>query len=457
MKDKKLLIIEDDPGLQAQLRWCFDDFEVELADDEESAMQAFKKTKPQVVTLDLGLPPDAGGFSVGFKVLQQIISENPATKVIVVTGQEDREHALQAINMGAYDFFNKPVDAKTLALVVDRAYHLYQIEKENKALLEKSFTSPLDGLITSSDSMLKICKTIEKIAPSGLSVMILGESGTGKEVLARALHNLSSFSEGNFVAINCAAIPENLLESELFGHEKGSFTGANAQKIGKIELANNGTLFLDEIGDMPLSLQAKMLRFLQERVIERVGGTKSIPINTRVLCATHQSLKAMAKDGSFREDLFFRISDIVIEIPPLREREDDIILLARFFLKKYSEQQNKKITAISPRAEEVLMNYPCKGNVRELEQIIRRAVIMSDNMILQPEDLDLEEETPQIDDLEESLDTFNLKIVRNTVERRTIRRALDKSNNNITDAAKLLDISRPTLYALIERLHIDID
>lgn len=453
--NRKLLIIEDDPGLQSQLRWCFNDMEVFQADDSESAMTIFRKESPQVITLDLGLPPDPGGFTVGFKILNDILEIDPCTKIIVVTGQENREHALNAINSGAYDFFNKPIDAKSLTLVVERAFHLYQIEQENKALLEKTMVSPLDGIIASSASMLKISQVVEKIAPSDLSVMVLGESGTGKEVIAKALHNLSLHASGKYVAINCAAIPENLLESELFGHEKGSFTGANNQKIGKIELANNGTLFLDEIGDMPLDLQAKLLRFLQERVIERVGGTKEIQINTRVICATHRSIKDMIEQGTFREDLYFRISDIVIELPPLREREDDIILLANYFLKKYTEIQHKNINGLSPSAENLLMQYDCKGNVRELDQIIRRAVIMSDNSLLQVEDLNIEltQETP---DEDEQSDTLNLKVIRNTAERRAIRRALKEAESNISDAAKLLDITRPTLYSLIERLHIDI-
>jgi len=455
--NRKLLIIEDDPGLQSQLRWCFNDMDVHLADDEETALSIFNQESPQVITLDLGLPPDPGGFSVGFKILELILSTSPSTKIIVVTGQEDREHALKAINSGAYDFFNKPVDAKSLTLVVDRAFHLYQIEKENKALLEKTLTSPLDGIIASSASMLKTCQIVEKIAPSDLSVLVLGESGTGKEVIAKALHNLSQHAAGKYVAINCAAIPDSLLESELFGHEKGSFTGASSQKIGKIELANGGTLFLDEIGDMPLDLQAKLLRFLQERVIERVGGTKEISIDTRVICATHRSIKDMIKQGTFREDLYFRVSDIVIELPPLREREDDIVLLANFFLKKYSEQQNKTIKGLSTSAENLLMNYECKGNVRELDQIIRRAVIMSDNNLLQPEDLNIELLESEAEIENNDSETLNLKVIRNTAERRAIRRALQETDNNISDAAKLLDITRPTLYSLIERLNIQIE
>ena len=453
---KKLLIIEDDPGLQSQLRWCFNDFEVLLADSEESALKIFKEHTPPVITLDLGLPPDPGGFSVGFKILQSIIETSPSTKVIVVTGQEDRDHALNAIKQGAYDFFNKPVDAKTLSLVVDRAYHLYEIEKENKLLLESASNAPLTGIVSSSGNMLKICQMVEKIAPSELSVLVLGESGTGKEVIAKSIHNLSQYASGNYVAINCAAIPDNLLESELFGHEKGSFTGASSQKTGKIELAHNGTLFLDEIGDMPLDLQAKLLRFLQERVIERVGGTKQIDINTRIVCATHRSVKSMINEGTFREDLYFRISDIVIELPPLREREDDIVLLANHFLSKQSKQQNKLINSLSPSAENLLMQYECKGNVRELEQIIRRAVIMTDGPVIQADDLNIELSNSNIIE-DESTDSLNLKIIRNIAEKRAIRRALQETDNNITEAAKLLEVTRPTLYSLIERLNINVN
>jgi two-component system, NtrC family, response regulator len=454
---KKLLIIEDDPGLQSQLRWCFSDFEVYLADDEESAFKVFDKTPPCVVTLDLGLPPDPGGVSVGFQILEKILATNASIKVIVVTGQEDRENALKAVSMGAYDFFNKPVDPQILAMVVDRAYHLYEIEQENMALVSKSLSTPLDGLITSSPAMLKICELVEKVAPSDLSVLILGESGTGKEVIARALHNLSQNSDGRFVAINCAAIPENLLESELFGHEKGSFTGASSQKIGKVEVANGGTLFLDEIGDMPLDLQAKMLRFLQERVIERVGGTKEIPINTRVICATHRPINEMIDQGSFRNDLFFRISDITIDLPPLRERDDDILVLAQAFVERYAKQQDKVVKGLSPSAETLLMNYECKGNVRELDKIIRRAVIMMDTQYIQPEDLGLQDQVLPV--LEDTIgdDEYKLSTIRNIAEKRAIRRALKEVDGNISKAAKLLDVTRPTLYSLIERLGIQVD
>ncbi len=455
---KKLLIVEDDPGLQSQLRWCFDDFEVLLAQDEESALQELEAHTPQVVTLDLGLPPDPGGVSIGFEILSKVVSSYPATKVIVVTGQEDRENALKAVSMGAYDFFNKPVDAKILAHVVDRAYNLFQIEQENRKLKEKSIASPLEGFITSSPTMLKICQTVEKVAPSDLSVLILGESGTGKEVIARALHRLSGHSQGRFVAINCAAIPENLLESELFGHEKGSFTGATSQKKGKVEIADGGTLFLDEIGDMTLDLQAKMLRFLEERRIERVGGTREIEVDVRVVCATHRPLKDMIRDKTFREDLYFRISDITIELPPLRERDDDILLLAQVFLERYAKQQEKQIKGFTPAAENMLLNYECKGNVRELEKIVRRSVIMVDEAYIKPDDLLLENQADRLPESEEDVEgTFKLSVVRSYAEKRTILRALKEAENNLSQTAKLLDVTRPTLYSLLERLEIRVE
>ena len=306
--------------------------------------------------------------------------------------------------------------------------------------------------------MIKVCELVEKIAPSDLAALILGESGTGKEVIARAIHRLSRYADGNFVAINCAAIPENLLESELFGHEKGAFTGATSQKKGKVEIADGGTLFLDEIGDMPFELQAKMLRFLQERVIERVGGTKEIPVDVRVVCATHRSMEEMIESSVFREDLYFRISDISIQLPPLRDRDDDIVVLAHAFLERYAKAQGKQIRGLSGAAESALLNYECKGNVRELEKIIRRAVIMSEDAYLKPEDLQLQSVAAKPGGTEDTdEESFNLAVARNITEKRTIIRALDQVEGNISKAAKLLDVSRPTLYSLIERLEIEIE
>jgi two-component system NtrC family response regulator len=456
--NKKLLVIEDDPGLRSQLKWCFEGFEVLQAEDMETAVKQLDEHYPGVVTLDLGLPPDPGGVTVGFSILEKIVTDFPEAKVIVVTGQEDRENALKAISMGAYDFFHKPIDAKILPLVADRAYHLHQIEHENRLLQEQKSPSPLDGVITASPAMLKVCEMVEKIAPSNLCTLIFGESGTGKELIARAVHRLSGYSQGNFVAINCAAIPENLLESELFGHEKGSFTGATSQKKGKVEMADGGTLFLDEIGDMPVELQSKMLRFLQERVIERVGGTKEIPVDVRIVCATHRPMNEMIQEKSFREDLYFRISDITIELPPLRERDDDIVVLARVFLEKYAAEQGKKIHGLSQAAENLLLDYECRGNVRELEKIIRRAVIMTEDSYLQPQDLQLEIDLGRIPENDDEAEQgLNLALARSIAEKRTILRALDQVEGNISKAAKLLEISRPTLYSLIERLKIEID
>ena len=453
--NKKLLVIEDDPGLRSQLKWCFEGFEVLQAEDMETAIKQLDKHYPSVVTLDLGLPPDPGGVTVGFSILEKIVTDFPEAKVIVVTGQEDRANAVKAISKGAYDFFHKPIDAKILPLVADRAYHLHEIEHENRELQEQTRASPLDGVITSSPAMLKVCEMVEKIAPSNLSALIFGESGTGKELIARAIHRLSGYSDGNFVPINCAAIPENLLESELFGHEKGSFTGATSQKKGKVEMADGGTLFLDEIGDMPIELQAKVLRFLQERVIERVGGTREIPVDVRVVCATHQPMNEMIKEKRFREDLYFRISDITIELPPLRERDDDIVVLARVFLDQYATDQAKHIHGLSQEAENLLLNYECRGNVRELEKIIRRAVIMTENSYLQPEDLQLEIDPGTIpEDADEVGTVFNLALARSISDKRAIMRALDHEDGNISKAAKLLDVSRPTLYSLMERLGI---
>jgi two-component system NtrC family response regulator len=456
--NKKILVIEDDPGLRSQIKWCFEGFEVLQAEDMETAVKQLDEHNPSVVTLDLGLPPDPGGVTVGFSILEKIVTDFPETKVIVVTGQEDRGNALHAISMGAYDFFHKPIDAKILPLVVDRAYHLHEIEQENRALQEQKKASPLDGIVTASSAMLKVCEMVEKIAPSDLSALIFGESGTGKEVIARAIHRLSQNSEGNFVAINCAAIPENLLESELFGHEKGAFTGASSQKKGKVEMADGGTLFLDEIGDMPIELQAKMLRFLQERVIERVGGTKEIPVNVRVVCATHRSMHEMIQMKTFREDLYFRISDITIELPPLRERNDDIVVLARVFLDKYASEQGKQIRGLSQAAENTLLNYECRGNVRELEKIIRRAVIMTEDSYIQPQDLQLETSLDTVpEDQDQVKNTFNLAMARSYAEKRTILRAMDEVEGNISKAAKLLEVSRPTLYSLLDRLKIETD
>ncbi len=439
---RKLLVVEDDPGLQRQLRWSFENYDVLLASDREEAMAHVRSEEPAVVTLDLGLPPDVDGASEGLAVLEEILSANPHAKVIVVTGNEDRKNAVRAIGLGAYDFYLKPIEAEVLCLIIDRAFHLSELELENQRLVRGETGAPLRGVITSSPEMVKICQVVEKVALSDVSVLLLGESGTGKELLARALHEMGQRSAKRFVAINCAAIPENLLESELFGYERGAFTGAVKQTKGKIELADGGTLFLDEIGDLPLSLQVKLLRFLQERVLERIGGRQEIPVNVRVVCATHQDLPELIQKGSFREDLYYRLSELVVKIPPLRDRDDDSVLLARNFLSKFSREHNRSIRGLSNDAIASIEQHSWPGNVRELENRMKRAVIMCEGNRLNAKDLDL---APA----EVKSEPVNLKIVRELAERHALRRALAQSDTNISRAAKLLGVSRPTLYDLL--------
>ena len=442
---RKLLVIEDDPGLQTQLRWCFENYEVVIAGERESALAEIRKHTPAVVTLDLGLPPDTNGTSEGFHLLEEILNQAPHTKVIVVTGNNDREHATRAVAMGAYDFFYKPIDADMLELIVNRAYRLYELEEENRRLSSQKVESPLEGVITGSNGMLEVCRTIEKVAPTDATVLVLGESGTGKELLARSLHGLSNRNDNRFVAINCAAIPENLLESELFGYEKGAFTGAAKQTPGKIEVASGGTLFLDEVGDMPMSLQAKLLRFLQERVVERVGGRKEIPVDVRVVCATHKDLHELIRNGDFREDLYYRISELTVSIPSLREREGDAILLGRVFLERISKQQGKQGYRFSKDALAAVESYSWPGNVRELENRVKRAVIMAEHKQITARDLELGGSSP------EELATFNLREIRDKSDRQAIMRALNHVGGKVSQAAELLGISRPTMYDLLRK------
>ncbi len=446
---RTLLIVEDDPGLQNQLKWSFEDFEVVVAGNREDALVHLRRHEPPVITLDLGLPPDADGAKEGLATLEQVLELAPDTKIIVVTGNEDRNNAVNAIGMGAYDFYQKPIDPEILGLIVDRAYHVYALEQENRKLLRQHGESPLQGIVASSPQMLKVCRTIEKVAPTDVTTLLLGESGTGKEILARALHDLSARSTKRFVAINCAAIPENLLESELFGYEKGAFSGATKQTIGKIECADGGTLFLDELGDLPMSLQAKLLRFLQERVIERVGGRKEIPVDVRVVCATHQDLPNLIQDGAFREDLYYRVSEITVRIPGLREREGDVALIARSLLTKYLSEQNgkKKLRGFSQDAITAMESYPWPGNVRELENRIKRAAIMAESNLITPEDLELAES-------QQKPLALNLRKVRDEAELNAVLRALNLYDGNVSKAAELLGVSRPTLYDLMNKHEI---
>ncbi|WP_338244615.1 PEP-CTERM-box response regulator transcription factor [Aurantiacibacter hainanensis] len=443
----KLLIVEDDAGLQAQLKWAYEDFDVVIAGDRDSAIAALRSEEPQVVTLDLGLPPDPDGTSEGFAVLDAIMALKPDTKVVVASGHEARESALNAIQRGAYDFYQKPVDIEHLGLIVRRALNLRRIEEENRRLASKAGdgNTVLGGLITSAPEMVKVARTIERVANTNVSVMLLGASGTGKELLARGVHDASDRKSGNFVAINCAAIPENLLESELFGHEKGAFTGAVKTTEGKIELADGGTLFLDEVGDIPLPLQVKLLRFLQERTIERIGGRKSIPVDTRIVCATHQDLETMIADGRFREDLFYRLAEVVVKIPSLAERPGDATLLAKVFLKRFAQEMNPSVTGFATDALAAIDGWGWPGNVRELENRVKRAVIMADSKLVSAEDLDLS------DDEEEDAQVLNLKSARERSDRKVIRHALARSEGNISSTAKMLGVSRPTLYDLIKQ------
>ena len=450
----KLLIVEDDEGLQAQLKWAYDDFEVVIAGNRDAALAALRAEEPAVVTLDLGLPPDPDGVSEGFAVLNAIMAMKPDTKVVVASGHGARESALQAIELGAYDFYQKPVDIEALGLIVGRAYKLHQIEVENRRLAEKvgEDKTVLGSMITAAPEMAKVARTIERVAPTNVSVMLLGASGTGKELLARGLHDASDRRNGAFVAINCAAIPESLLESELFGHEKGAFTGAIKTTEGKIELASGGTLFLDEVGDIPLPLQVKLLRFLQERTIERIGGRRSIAVDTRIVCATHQNLEAMIAEGTFREDLFYRLAEIVIKIPTLTERAGDSVLLAKAFLARFAAEMNPQVKGFASDALAVIDAWHWPGNVRELENRVKRAVIMADGKLVNAEDLDLADAAQQeLDDL-----ALNLKSAREQADRRMIRQALARSEGNISSTAKLLGISRPTLYDLLKQYDLQV-
>lgn len=450
MNNNKLLVVEDDPGLQSQIRWCFENYDVLLANDRESAIAQVRKHRPAVVTLDLGLPPHEDNPSEGFATLEQILEIDPNIKVVVVTGQEERENAVKAIGMGAYDFYSKPFESEIIGLIVNRAFRLLELEDENQRLqTSNTHNEPFAGVIACSTQMQGLCKAIEKVAPSDATVLLLGESGTGKELCARGLHTLGRNHAGHYVAINCAAIPDTLLESELFGYEKGAFTGANKQTIGKIEYADGGTLFLDEMGDLPIGLQAKLLRFLQERVVERVGGNKPIPVNVRVVCATHQNLREKIECGEFREDLFYRISEIPLEIPPLRNRDGDIIVLARFFFDKFNQDHGRKLRGFTKDALSAMESYSWPGNVRELQNRIKRAVIMTDGKQLSAADLELDKASAETMN-------FDLREIREKVEKQAILRALSHVNGKVAPAAELLGVSRPTLYDLIKKLNITV-
>ncbi|TPG04658.1 PEP-CTERM-box response regulator transcription factor [Rhodanobacter glycinis] len=441
-RQRRLLIVEDDIGLQRQLRWSFEDYDVVIAGDRSAALAMLRSHEPAVVLQDLGLPPDEAGTTEGFATITDILQQAPHTKIIVVTGNGDRDNAVKSIGCGAYDFCSKPLDLDILRLIVDRAFRVHELEAENRKLKSQS-AATLEGIIGSSEVMRAACRLVEKVSPSNATVLLLGETGTGKELFARAVHRLSKRRDGPFVAINCAAIPEPLLEAELFGYEKGAYTGAHKQTKGKIELASDGSLMLDEIGDMPVALQAKLLRFFQQRVVERIGGRELIPVDVRVICATHQNLHALIRAGRFREDLFYRVSEVSILLPPLRDRIGDVALLARYFLEQAASRHGRKIHGFTAKALKAIEAYPWRGNVRELENAVNSAVIMAEGKQIGVEELHL--------GAIGGGDALNLHEVRAVAEKRAIERAMSQAGGNLTRVADLLGVSRPTLYDLLDK------
>jgi len=447
--EKLLLIVEDDLGLQSQLRWSFSDYKVFVADDRESALAIVRKHEPAVVTLDLGLPPDPGGVEEGFAAMQEILSVAPQTKIIVITGNDDKVSPVRSIGLGACDFYQKPIDPEILGFVVERAFKLRALEEENRKLTRLHITNPLEGIVAASPEMHAVCRLVERLAPTDMTVLLLGESGTGKEVLARALHRLSPRANKPFIAVNSAAIPETLLESELFGYERGAYTGAAQQTKGKFELANGGTFLLDEIGDIPLSLQPKLLRVLQDHVVEHIGGRQEIKVDVRVIGATHQNLERLIQEGRFREDLFFRMNEIIINIPPLRERTGDVVILARSLLDTFNKQFSRNLLGFSDSAMAAMEAYHWPGNVRELQHKVKRAVVMSEGPLIEPRDLELSG-----GDMKPRLTT--LREARETAERKAVCMALSEAGENVSKAAELLEITRPTLYALLNRFNLKV-
>ena len=448
--ERPLLIVDDDPGLLRQLRWAYSDHKVYPASTRQEAAFLVRKDPVSVAIVDLGLPPDPDGASEGLAILADILAIAPTTKVIIATGNETREHALQAIALGAYDFYQKPIDIDVLQLIVTRAERIFDLEAENRRLLEATAASPIDGIIASSPEMLGVLRNIEKMAPTDVAVLLRGESGTGKELLARAVHKLSARARESFVPINCAAIPETLLESELFGHEKGAFTGALKQTIGRIESADRGTLFLDEIGDVPLPMQVKLLRFLQDQVVERIGGRSPVQVDVRIVCATNQDLNLMMAEGRFREDLYYRLNEVTVQVPPLRERAADVVVLASFFLSRFAAEYGRLARGFSATALGALRDHPWPGNVRELENRVKRAIVMTDGPLLSAADLGLA--APGAD-----TQSLTIRDARARAEREVLQLALAQAGSNLSKAAKLLGISRPTLYDLMQQHRIGLD
>ena len=439
---RNLLIVEDDAALRKQLKWAFNDYTVHLAEDRREALDLARKHEPAVVLVDLGLPPDPDGPSEGLKALSEVLQALPSSKAVVMTGQDEHAYAVEAVNKGAYDFYSKPIQVESLGQTIERAFRIYELEAENRQLRGAQRDSSIPGLETCNAEMRKVCQQIEKFARANVGVLIAGESGTGKELLARAVHEKSG-RRGAFIAINCAAIPENLLESELFGYEKGAFTGAHKTTNGKIEQADGGTLLLDEIGDLPLGLQAKLLRVLQERSVERVGGRKAIPVDFRIVSATNKDLPGMVEAGQFREDLYYRLGEVTVRVPPLRERPEDASLIAQRFLEDWAETENLGVVRFSAQGLAALTQYDWPGNVRELQSRVKRAALACDGTI-RPRDLELE-----AGPTESRATVQTLREARRDAEIAAIQAALVETEGKISDAARLLDVSRPTLYQLL--------
>jgi two-component system NtrC family response regulator len=444
----KLLIVEDDEEIRTQMKWALSEhYDILMAGDRESAIEQFKLTHPSVVLLDMGLPPHPGTPEVGLAALAELLALDNSTKIVIVSGQGEKEVALKAIGAGAYDFLNKPVDIELLRVLLNRAFQVSTLEKEYRTMQQQVRGDGFEGMLGMSRRMLSVFESVRKVATTEAPVLILGESGTGKERIARAIHQRSARSAGPFIAINSSAIPESLIESELFGHEKGSFTGAHAQRKGRIEASAGGTLFLDEIGEIPLPIQVKLLRFLQEQCIERVGGRQEIQVDTRVIAATNADLKKGMEAGTFREDLFYRLAVVQLVLPALRERDDDVVLLAQSFMQQFAAQNGKTGLTFAPDAVRALRRHPWPGNVRELQNRVRRAVIMGEGKRLTPADLELAENAA-------SPQTSTLKDAREELEREMIQQSLRKHGGKITAAAIELGISRPTFYELMDKLGI---
>ena len=468
---EKLLIVDDSNEIRKQLKWGLGkEYKILLAEDVDTALKLYKKHQPKVVTLDLGLPPDIDGATEGFRCLEGMLAENHLAKIIVLSGNDERENVLQAISLGAYDFYQKPIDLAELKVILHRSFNLAAIEAENRRLQRALIVDDggMGGMLGQCPQMLEVFATIKKVATVDVPILVLGESGTGKELVGKAIHNRSLRKEGAFIPLNCGAIPENLLESELFGHEKGSFTGAQAQVRGKVEYAHEGTLLLDEIGEMPALLQVKILRFLQEKVIQRVGGREDVMVDARIIAATNIDIEKAIAEEKFREDLYYRIGVITIVLPPLRERGEDVVLLARVFLKRYSDEFSRKIRGFSNESLAAMQDYAWPGNVRELENKVKRAVVMAEGLMVEPWDLGLAERPAGMDEKLEAADEpeinsqekggggmnisgMTIREARSLVERELLVTAMEQHNGNIVAAAKALGVSRPTLYDLMKK------